>query len=195
MNQNKNAVLFLDRDGTINIDIGPKYVSDPSQILLIPGAGHAIVAAQKAGFKIGIITNQAGVAKGFTKPEAFARIHARLEQLIAQEAQVGSFKFDDIRICMHHPDEKCRCRKPQSQMLEEALSTLDADKERSFFIGDKETDLMCARRGGIRSILVRTGHGSKVEVALASFPDADPSGVVDALPQAVELAIRLRNAV
>lgn len=195
MTQNKQSVLFLDRDGTINIDIGPKYVSEPSQIALIPGSGRAIVAAQKSGFKIGIITNQAGVAKGFTKPEAFAAIHARLEQLIALEAGVASFKFDDIRICMHHPNDQCGCRKPKSQMLEEALSSLTADHERSFFIGDKETDLICARRAGIRSILVRTGHGAQTETDLAKFPDADPCGVVDALSQAVELAIRLRNAV
>lgn len=194
-NTGKNPVLFLDRDGTVNVDIGPKYVSEPHEILLIPGAGKAVVAAQKAGFKIAIITNQAGVAKGFTKPEAFVGIHGRLQELIAREAGVKSFQFDDVRVCMHHPDDKCGCRKPEVQNLLDSIKLLNADVSRSFFIGDRETDLLCAKRAGLRAILVRTGHGKKVEAELSKFPDADPCGIVDSLTQAVELAARIKDSV
>jgi histidinol-phosphate phosphatase family protein len=193
--KNKNPVLFLDRDGTINIDIGPKYVSEPHEILLIPGAGRAIITAVQAGFKIAMITNQAGVAKGFTRADAFPAIHGRLEELIAREGGAKSFRFDDVRVCMHHPDDKCACRKPEIQNLADSIAKLDADLSRSFFIGDKETDLICAKRVGLRSILVRTGHGKKVEAELAKWPEADPCGVVDGLAQAVELATRLSAAV
>lgn len=191
----QSPVLFLDRDGTLNIDIGPKYVSEPHEMLLIPGAGKATVAARKAGFKIAMITNQAGVAKGLTRPDAFPAIHRRLEELIAREAGEKDFRFDDIRVCMHHPNDQCSCRKPGHTNLLDSMALLEADPERSFFVGDRETDLICAKRAGVRAILVRTGHGAKVEADLAKWPEADPVGVVDSLAQAVELAIRLSAAV
>src|SRR5437868_1406728 len=102
MKENNLPVLFLDRDGTINVDMGSKeYLSDPSKTKLIPGAGSAILSAKQAGFQIAIITNQAGVAKGKTPKEVLPLIHRRLEELIAEEAGVEEFQFDDIRICMH----------------------------------------------------------------------------------------------
>lgn len=190
----KNSVLFLDRDGTINIDMGPEYLSDPAKVQLIEGAGKAIIKAKKAGFKIAIITNQAGVAKGKTPKEALPLIHKRLEAMIAEEAGVKDFAFDDIRICMHHPDDKCACRKPGVKMLEEAMEKLHADLGDSFFVGDKDTDILCANRMHIRSILVRTGHGTATEIELDGMPLAGLVGAVDSLTDAVELAIRLRDS-
>lgn len=187
-------VLFLDRDGTVNVDMGKSYLNHPDKTLLIPGAGRAILKAKNAGFKIGIITNQAGVAKGFTPKENLPLIHQKLEGLIAREAGVSDFRFDDIRMCMHHPDEKCRCRKPEVQMLEEAIAALNADVKRSFFIGDKETDLLCGDRLGVRSILVRTGNGAEAERLLPTLPKMNHFlGVADSLTEAVELALRSTN--
>lgn len=189
----KNSVLFLDRDGTINVDMGPEYLSDPTLAELIPGAGIAIVNAKKAGFKIAVITNQAGIAKGRTPAEALPLIHKRLEDLIAAEAGIENFQFDDIRFCPHHPDEKCRCRKPEIQMLEESIEKLNADIGESFFVGDKDSDIMCANRMKMRSILVRTGHGTQTEIDLDGMTLAGMVGAVDTLTEAVELALKMRS--
>lgn len=186
-------VLFLDRDGTINVDIGPEYVSRPEQLKLIDGAARAIAEARRAGFRIAIITNQAGVAKGKTPREALPIVHRHLETLIAGEANLTDFRFDDVRVCMHHPDEKCGCRKPKTEMLKASMSALGADPARSFFVGDKDTDLVCASRMGIRSILVRTGHGAKTEQEIQGSKEAAPISVVDTLTDAVALAINLVN--
>ena len=191
MANKENAVLFLDRDGTINIDIGPEYISDPSRVKLVPGAGRAVIAAHTAGFRIAVITNQAGVAKGKTPKEALPLVHRQLEKLIAAEAGVPDFKFDDLRVCMHHPDEKCSCRKPETLMLEESIAKLSADVTRSFFVGDKMSDLLCAEEMGVRSILVRTGHGVTTEAELVAAPVAGLAGVVATLSEAVDLVLRL----
>ena len=97
MKENSSPVLFLDRDGTINVDMGSDYLNSPEKTKLIPGAGSGIIKAKKAGFKIAVITNQAGIAKGKTPKDALPLIHSRLEELIAQEAQVEGYHFDDIR--------------------------------------------------------------------------------------------------
>jgi histidinol-phosphate phosphatase family protein len=189
----KNPVLFLDRDGTINIDLGPQYISDPLQARLIPGAGKAIVRAAGHGFKIAVITNQAGVAKGHTPKEALPGIHKRIEGLIAEEAGVSQFQFDDVRVCTHHPDEKCACRKPGVQLLEESIKELNADPGRSFFVGDKMSDLVCASRGGVRPILVLTGHGfeTEAELKMAGRDAVKTAGIVKTLTEAVDLAAKL----
>lgn len=186
-------VLFLDRDGTVNVDLITEYLSTIEKAKLIPGSGRAIVRARDAGFKVSIITNQAGVAKGLTPKEALPVLHRYFEQLIAAEAGLpeGKFRFDDIRVCMHHPDEKCKCRKPGIQMVEESAKRLNADLSRSFFIGDRETDLACAHAAGVRSILVRTGHGQRTEGLLADIEPVRPLRVVPSLTEAVEFAIAL----
>ncbi|MEW6056196.1 MAG: HAD family hydrolase [Bdellovibrionota bacterium] len=194
MTSKNHPTLFLDRDGTVNIDIGPRYINDPKDASLIPGAAQAIIRARDAGFKIALVTNQAGVAKGFTAKENLPIVHRRIEELIRQESGVSRFAFDDIQVCVHHPDERCKCRKPETQMLEASIGKLGTEIERSFFVGDKSSDLICAHRMGMRSILVRTGHGNETAEELSSLPGIEPVGIVPTLAEAVDLAIRLRDA-
>lgn len=193
MKNKANPTLFLDRDGTINVDLGPEYLSDPNRAKLITGAGKAIAKAYKAGFKIVVITNQAGVAKGFTPKESLPIVHRRIEELIAAEAGLEKFKFDDIRVCMHHPNDKCKCRKPETGMLEESIPAVNADLSRSFFVGDKSSDLICGTQVGLRTILVLTGHGVETQAELQETTAAKPVGIVPSLTEAVDLAIRLRD--
>jgi len=188
-------VLFLDRDGTINVDMGSGYLNTVEDTKLIPGVGRAIVRGQSAGFKIAIVTNQAGVAKGITPRENLPKIHQHLEQLIAVEAQVQSFSFDHVQICMHKPDDLCKCRKPETDMVRWGIEALSADVSCSFFIGDKLTDIICGNRMGLRTILVMTGHGS-AEVSqvgktsvYAEF--ATPTHSVTSLSEAIDIAIGL----
>lgn len=164
----KLKVLFLDRDGTINRDIGT-YVTTREQFELIDGADRAIALARQAGYQIVIITNQAGIAKGIVTPEQVEDIHLYLNELLAQSG--GS--FDHSYYCPTHPDyphpEYDRfawCRKPETGMVDRAVADycaagFEVDKSCSFFIGDKTVDVECGLRAGLRPILVRTGHGEE----------------------------------
>ena len=186
-----NPTLFLDRDGTINVDRG--YLRSPEDVILVSGAAEAIVAAKEAGFKIAIITNQAGVAKGVTPREALPLIHERIEKLICLEGKVSEFSFDDIRICIHHPDDRCGCRKPEVENLEHSVKKLGSDISRSFFIGDKSSDLLCGKKMGLTPVLVLTGHGPETlaELKEPELQDLFASTLVaEDLPKAVALILK-----
>lgn len=185
MSESKQHVLFLDRDGTINIDLGSTYLNYPKDARLIQGAGRALARARHLGFKTAIITNQAGIAKGITPPENLPLIHKELERLIAEEGNIQQFQFDDIQVCPHHPQEGCECRKPKTLMLQQAMKNLNANLITSFFIGDKLIDLECGERMGMKSILVRTGHGLETEAGLKASPTLVPFGIVDSLEEAI----------
>ncbi len=185
----KINVLFLDRDGTINRDIGT-YVASREQFQLIDGAALAIALARNAGFRIVVITNQAGIAKGIVTPEEVEDIHRHMNELLAPS---GAF-CDQVYYCPTHPeyphpvyDRYSFCRKPETGMVDRAieeyrLSGYEVDISRSFFIGDKTVDIECGKRAGLRSILVRTGHG---EEELCRAKGVVPDFIADDLLTAV----------
>jgi len=185
----KVKVLFLDRDGTINKDLGT-YVSTREDFVLIERADDAIAMARDAGFRIVIITNQAGIARGIVTPEQVEDVNLYLNELLARRRT----SFDRCYYCPSHPDfphpEYDRfidCRKPSPRMVENAiddfrLEGLEVDMACSFFIGDKVVDVECGLRAGLRPILVRTGHN---EEALCRERGVVPEYVADDLFQAV----------
>jgi len=185
----KVKALFLDRDGTINRDIGT-YVTTREQFRLIDRAGEAIAIARKAGFEIVIITNQAGIARGIVTPGQVEAIHEYLNELLA----VSDTSFDRIYYCPFHPDYPhpeydrfALCRKPETGMVDRAVADylsagIEIDKSHSFFIGDKTVDVECGRRAGLRSVLVRTGHG---EEELCRKRQIVPEFIADDLFQAI----------
>jgi len=187
--QNVIRVLFLDRDGTINQDIGT-YVASREQFLLIEKADEAIAAAREAGYKIVLISNQAGIARGIVTVEQVEDINRYLAELLANR----NTAYDRCYYCPSHPDypdpELDRfldCRKPSPGMVERAIADfldegLVVDRSRSFFIGDKTVDVECGKRAGIRTILVRTGHN---EEALCYRHRILPDHVADDLYHAV----------
>lgn len=184
-----NPVLFLDRDGTINVDLGggDRYVSKPEMIEMIPNAAQAILLAKEAGFKIALITNQAGIAKGITQASAMPLIHSHMEQLIHPD-----FQFDDIQVCPHKPENHCLCRKPRTKLLEDSVKQLNADISKSWFIGDHIRDLQTAAGLKIKSILVRTGNGSKYEQeALNAEASIRPKFIANDLHEAVRWILAL----
>lgn len=164
----KLKVLFLDRDGTINRDIGT-YVTTREQFELIDGADTAIALARQAGYQIVIITNQAGIAKGIVTPEQVEDIHLYLNELLARSGGSVDYSY----YCPTHPDyphpeydRLAWCRKPETGMVDRAVADycaagFEVDKSCSFFIGDKTVDVECGLRAGLRPILVRTGHGEE----------------------------------
>jgi heptosyltransferase-2 len=168
---------FLDRDGTIIEDLG--YLGDPERIHFIPGAIDAMRALRAAGYRLVLVTNQAGVARGLITEEDVRRVNDRLRQLLAQAGVV----LDAIYYCPHHaeigPPEyrlACECRKPGPGMVERARQDLGVNPARSVIIGDHGSDTGVAGHfPGMLAIMVLTGHGSgqyeKVEKGELPMPD------------------------
>lgn len=185
----KIKVLFLDRDGTINRDIGT-YVTTREQFQLIDGADDAIAWAKQAGYRVVIITNQAGIAKGIVTPEQVEDIHRYLNELLA----VKGTSFDQSYYCPTHPeyphpeyDRFAWCRKPETGMVDQAIADylslgFDVERSQSFFIGDKAVDVECGLRAGLRPILVRTGYA---EEEICKEKRIEPEFVADDLYQAI----------
>lgn len=156
----KNTAIFLDRDGTINDEVG--YLDHENKLQIIPTAFEAIRLINESGMKAVVITNQAGVARGFFTEEFVRKINGQIQSaLLEQGALIDRFYF-----CPHHPIEGndpyrriCDCRKPEPGMLQQAAVDLDIDLARSYLIGDRFQDIETAHRVGARGILVMTGYG------------------------------------
>jgi len=152
--------VFLDRDGTLTEEVG--YVNHPKRLRLLPHTGEAIRRLNAAGIPAVVVTNQAGLARGYFTEDI---LHATNAELRAQLAAAGAH-LDGLYFCPHHPTEgeapfrmRCECRKPKPGMLRQAAAELDLDLRRSFMIGDKGSDLEVAPPVGARGVLVLTGYG------------------------------------
>lgn len=173
--------VFLDRDGTINVEVN--YLHRAADLDLIPGAARAIRALNGAGYRVIVVTNQAGIARGYYGESALHALHSHLRATLAAEgARIDAFYF-----CPHHPDftGACACRKPMPGMLTQAAVDHGIDLTRSWLIGDSAGDLGAARAAGCRSILVRTGYGRAVESAIAGDAAPRPDAIVDDVGAAI----------
>ena len=160
MSKEKRPAFFLDRDGTINID--RVYINDPRLIELIPGAAQAIRRAQDEGYRIVVVTNQSGIGRGLIAKETMPAIHARLDELLRQEAGAS---IDEYMICVHAPQVNCECRKPKAKLVFDAVTKWNIDLKKSVFIGDKLSDVQTGKNAGCAlSILLRTGKGQEQEI-------------------------------
>lgn len=154
--------VFLDRDGVLIEEIG--YLSDPSQVRLIPGACAAVARLNRLGVPVVVVTNQAGVARGRFPEENVHAVHRHLDELLARDGA----RIDRWYYCPHHPTAgvgpyrvHCACRKPSPGMLLTAARELDLDRVASVLIGDKLSDLEAGAAAGCATILVRTGYGAE----------------------------------
>jgi len=152
--------VFLDRDGTINEDVG--YLRDTGQLTLIPGAVQAIQILNNCGFKVVVVTNQSGVARGYFREEFIGQIHDHLRAVLQRESAI----IDAFYYCPHHPTEGlppyrkiCSCRKPETGMLIQATHDLHLDLSHSYMVGDKIQDIQAGKKAGVKTILVKTGYG------------------------------------
>lgn len=183
--------VFLDRDGTINVEIG--YLGDPERMVLLPGAAEAIARLNSAGFTTVIVTNQAGIARGYFNEQAMHAIHQRMARELAR---VGA-TIDAFLFCPHHPDftGPCACRKPEPGMLLRAAAELGLDLRRSWLVGDTANDIRAGAAAGCRTILVRTGYGAEQECSSMYWPDGlRPDYVADDLAAAADLILCLSAA-
>lgn len=179
----KKVAVFLDRDGTINEDTG--YLDSQEKLVIIAGVPSAIKRLNSKGFKVVVITNQSGVARGYFSRDALDAINKRLEDILKKD----DAHLDGIYYCPHHPDDNCECRKPKTGMLEKAKKDLHINLEQSYVVGDKVSDVEIARKIGGKGILVLTGMGKNEEKRLIH----KPSYIADDLKDAVEWIIKDRD--
>ena len=152
--------MFIDRDGTLTEEVG--YVNHPSRLRLLPRAAEAIRRLNAAGVAAVVVTNQAGIARGYFSPEMLEAVNDKLRQDLAG----AGARLDGLYVCPHHPTEgeppyraRCECRKPRPGLLLRAAAELGLDLARSTMVGDKASDLVPARAVAARAVLVLTGYG------------------------------------
>jgi D-glycero-D-manno-heptose 1,7-bisphosphate phosphatase len=151
-----NKAVFLDRDDTVMED--PGYVADPADVKLLPGVELAMKSMAQAGYKIVIVTNQSGVARGLVTEEGLEKVHAELRRQLAEH----DARYDALYYCPYHPEgtveEYARdsdLRKPKPGMLRKAARELDIDLSQSWMVGDSARDIEAGQRAGCRTVRVR----------------------------------------
>ena len=142
------TALFLDRDGTIIED--PGYLSKVEQIKFLPGVLEKIRLLKQKGLLIFIVTNQSGIGRGYFSENQLTLIHNGLTYMM-EKAGAG---VDKITYCPHAPADKCSCRKPSPKMVAELAEEFDVDLEKSFFLGDKLSDVLTGKNAGCRTVLI-----------------------------------------
>ena len=160
----KKPVVFLDRDGTLNVEVG--YIHILEDLVLIDGAAEAVKKLNEAGVAVILVTNQTGAARGYYPESHILALNSRLSNLLAE----GGAHLDDVYYCPHLEDgsvqpfnRACNCRKPEAGMVDKAfVDHPDLDRERSFVVGDKSTDIELAKNCGAKGVLVTTGYGTAV---------------------------------
>lgn len=155
----KAKAVFFDRDGVLNVDVA--YLYKISDLRWIEGARETVAYLTKLGYKIFVVTNQSGIARGYYTVAQMQELH---EYMLREIAACGG-KIDKIYYCPHHKEGKiaeftcdCQCRKPKPGMIEQAFAEYSLDKENSFLIGDGARDVEAAEAAGIRGYLFTGGN-------------------------------------
>ena len=153
-----NKAIFLDRDGTINIDHG--YVHQIDDFEFIEGSINALKKLKEMGYLLVLVTNQSGIARGYFTEAQFLQLTEWMDWSLAEQG----VDFDGIYYCPHHPDgkgefkEDCSCRKPKPGMLLDAMKALNIDPQQSIMVGDKIEDIKAGINAKVKiNVLVRTG--------------------------------------
>lgn len=183
----KRRAFFLDRDGTVADEVG--YVNHLSRFRLYPWAAEAIRRIHAARMAAVVVTNQAGVARGYFPEELIKQVNQKMQQELSD---AGS-PLDGIYYCPHHPavgvppyQQQCRCRKPLPGMIEQAVEDLNLELEGSVVIGDRYGEVEMAHRLGLRAALVLTGYGrGEYDYMRKDWP-RQPDWVAENLLDAVE---------
>lgn len=156
----KRRAVFIDRDGTLSEEVG--YINHPSRFLLFPYAAGAVKLLNDHEWLAVIITNQAGVARGYFDEAMIQTVHDNLKR----DLQSVGARIDGIYYCAHHPSvgeppyrQDCDCRKPKPGLIKRAATDLNIDVQQSWMIGDRYSDIELARNAGVCAALVLSGYG------------------------------------
>jgi len=187
----KQPAVFLDRDGTINEQMG--YINHISRFVLLPGVGQAIRRLNERNIPVVVVTNQSGLARGYFPASLLDEVHKQMEEQLAAEGA----HIDGLYICPHHPEAKekkyrkaCNCRKPKTGLLEQATADLGLDPARSFMVGDRWSDLKCGAAAGLTPILVLTGYGRGDQQYIGPTQEIQPTLVAEDLNEAVDWILK-----
>jgi len=190
MTAKRRPAIFLDRDGTLSHEVG--YVNHPSRFRLYPWSVDAVRAINRAGWLAVLVTNQAGVARGYFPEEVVHLVLGNMKDAMT----AGGARFDGVYVCLHHPTvgeppyrKDCDCRKPRPGMLRKAETELGADLARSWVVGDRRGDVELAWSVGARGALVETGYGRGELEYLSPGWDRKPDLVAPHALEAVERII------
>jgi D-glycero-D-manno-heptose 1,7-bisphosphate phosphatase len=170
----QSAAVFFDRDGTLMQDVD--YCGDPARVEVFSGAAEVLRQLKEGGFKIFVITNQSGIGRGYFNEADYRAVENEFLR------QLGPDLVDATYFCPDPPSAASTRRKPQPGMVLEAQRDHQLDLTRSFFVGDKASDVECGRRAGVRTILVQTGCGKQAT-------DSSPDYVARDLAQAAEIIL------
>lgn len=178
----KDFAVFVDRDGTINVDVD--FLSTPDQLQLIPRSAQAIRELNELEIPVVVITNQSGIARGLYTEDDLKEIHRALDAMLLKEhATILEYFY-----CPHHPREgiapyvrNCDCRKPNPGMLLDAQQQFGFDLKRSFVVGDKAIDIRTGKAVGAVSIQVSTGYGQAEQELCAGLRDHYAADLYDAV--------------
>ncbi|HEY1341293.1 MAG TPA: HAD family hydrolase [Bryobacteraceae bacterium] len=165
----KSPAIFLDRDGTLMED--PGYINDPRLVKLYPEASDALRKLRAAGYRTFIVTNQSGIGRGLITETQYRAVETEFLR------QLGADLIDASYYCPDLPGVPSTRRKPEPGMVLEAAAEHGVDLARSYFIGDKCSDIECGKRAGMRTILVLTGEGASQQCN----PDFIVAGIADAV--------------
>ena len=183
--------VFLDRDGTLNEDIG--FMDRMEALSLFSWTADAIRLLNRAGYCTVVTTNQSAVARGLIDEEFLRVVHQEIDRRLAR----GDARIDRYFYCPHHPEAPleayrriCECRKPRPGMILAAARELGLDLTRSVMVGDRRLDVASGHAAGVRAVLVRTGLGAAEEEDLVEDPAAQPDAILNNLMEAVGWILR-----
>jgi D-glycero-D-manno-heptose 1,7-bisphosphate phosphatase len=186
----KRPTVFIDRDGTINEQMG--YINHLSRFVILSGVVEGIRLLNSHGYPVVVVSNQSGVARCYFPIDLVHEIHDYMRDYFKKNGA----SVDGIFFCPHHPGGsvsvyavQCNCRKPKTGLIEKACSSLDIDLSRSYVVGDRCDDIELAERAGMKGILVKTGYGLGEIDHVLPFRDVKPAHIADDLFRAVQWII------
>jgi len=188
------SAVFIDRDGTISEEVG--YVNHPSRFRLFPYSAEAIKKLNDHDILAILVTNQAGVARGYFSEEVIAAVHDRLNS----ELESQGAHLDAIYYCAHHPNVgnppyrmDCDCRKPKTGLIKRASADFNIDPGTSWMVGDRYSDIELARNAGLQSAFVLSGYGQGEWEYQRHTWKLQPDLVSESLLNAVNSIVNLRG--
>ena len=179
----QHKAVFLDRDGTINVD-RDDYVKSVAELIVFPHAGKSVKTLNDAGFEVYVISNQQCIGKGIASEEDLMAI----QREVSRQVEADGGKISGFYYCRHLASENCSCRKPQPGLILQAAGEHDIDLKNSFMVGDTERDSMAGKNAGCKSVLVLTGMLTREE---AESSPSHPDFVAEDLAEAVDYIVNL----